>query len=75
MTWGNSPVVLSTDAGGRHFAKEIILSWLVGAGGSNLKLLETATGLPQKLLSSLLAEMVEERIIKLDKVVFKPLAG
>ena len=68
-------MVLSLDIGGKHFAKEVILNWLSGTGGLNLKMLETATGLPQKLLSPLLAEMLEERTIKLDKVVFKPVAG
>jgi len=71
MNWKESPVVLSFDIGGKHFAKGVILSWLVNTGGSNLKLLETATGLPGKLLSSLLAEMMEEKVIRLDKIVFK----
>jgi len=60
------------EQGGKQFAKEVILSWLNNTGGSNLKLLETATGLPQKLLGPLLTELLEERKVKLDKVIFKP---
>jgi hypothetical protein len=29
-----------TELGGKHFAKGVILSWLVNTGGSNFKLLE-----------------------------------
>ncbi|MDO9580844.1 MAG: hypothetical protein Q7J06_09820 [Bacteroidales bacterium] len=75
MKGENSPVVLGSDIGGKQFAKGVILSWLVGTGGSNLKLLETATGLPQKVLSPLLAEMMTEKAVRLDKVVFKPQSG
>ena len=60
-----------TEIGGKRVAKSVILSWLKGCGGSNLKLLETATGLPQELLSPLLAEMMEEKAIHLDRVIFK----
>ncbi len=67
----NSDQVMITEPGGKHFAKGVILSWLVNTGGSNLKLLETATGLPGKLLSPLLAEMMEEKAIRLDRVVFR----
>jgi len=65
-------MVLSSDTGGKHFARDVVLSWLVNTGGSNLKVLETATGLPQKLLSTLLTEMMLEKVVRLDKVVFKP---
>jgi len=72
MDWDSSPVVLSFDIGGKEIAKSIILNWLVNTGGSNLKLLETVTGLPQKLLSPLLAEMIAQRAVRLDGAVFKP---
>lgn len=62
---------MTTDLGGKSFAKGIILGWLVNTGGSNLKLLETATGLPGKLLSPLLAEMMLERTVRLNRVVFR----
>ena len=71
----NSDQDMITELGGKHFAEGVILSWLVNTGGSNLKLLETATGLPGKLLSPLLAEMMEEEAIRLDKVMFKPVGG
>ena len=64
--------MLSYDIGGKAMAKEIILAWLDETGGSTLKLLEMATGVPQKLLSPLLAEMIEEKAIKLDGVIFEP---
>jgi len=72
MGWDSSPAVLSLDIGGKDFAKAAILSWLTNTGGSNLKLLETITGLPQKLLSPLLAEMMAQRAVRLDGAVFKP---
>ena len=72
MTWDDSPTVLSFDIGGKEIAKSIILNWLVNTGGSNLKLLETVTGLPQKLLSSLLADMMLDKAVRLDGAVFKP---
>jgi len=62
---------MDNDCGGRDFAKVAILDWLEYVGGSNLRLLETVTGLPQKLLSVLLAELMEENRVKLDKVIFK----
>jgi len=64
-------MVLSLDIGGKQFAKEVILSWLSETGGLNLKLLETLTGLPQKLISPLLSELMSENIIKLERVIFK----
>jgi hypothetical protein len=64
--------LMRTEVGGKDFAKAIVIGWLIKTGGSNLKLLETVTGLPQKLLSPLLAEMMEQRVVSLDKVVFKP---
>lgn len=64
--------MLVIDRGGKDYAKHVIWHWLSDTGGSNLKLMETATGLPQKLLSSLLAEMMLEKAVRLDKVVFKP---
>lgn len=63
---------LMPELGGKDFAKGIILSWLAKTGGSNLKLLEFVTGLPQKLLSPLLAEMIEQKAVRLDGVVVKP---
>ena len=72
MNWEDSLEILSYDKGGKDFAKGVILSWLVNTGGSNLKLLETATGIPQKLLSPLLADMMLEKAVRLDKIVFKP---
>jgi hypothetical protein len=71
MNWESSPVILSFDIGGKDIAKSVILNWLVNTGGSNLKLLETATGLPQKLLSPLLAEMMAQRTVRLDGAVFR----
>ena len=68
----NEDYLLSFDVGGKAFCKQAILAWLEDVGGSNLKLLETVTGLPQKLLSPLLAELMLEKIVKLDKVIFKP---
>ena len=68
----NEDYLLSYDIGGKCFAKELIFAWLVDNKGSNLKLLETATGLPQKILGSLLAEMIAEKAIKLDRAIFKP---
>ena len=67
----NKDLVMTSELGGRHFAKGVILAWLVHACGSNLKLLETATGIPQKLLSPLLAEMMEEKTVRLDGAIFR----
>ena len=67
----NKDLVMASELGGRHFAKGVILAWLVHACGSNLKLLETATGIPQKLLSPLLAEMMEEKTVWLDGAIFR----
>ena len=66
----NKDLVMTTGLGGKHFAKGVILAWLVNTGGSNFKLLETATGLPGKLLVQLLAEMWEEKTVRLDGTVF-----
>jgi hypothetical protein len=63
--------VMTGELGGRHFARGVILSWLVHSGGSGLKLLETATGIPQKLLSWLLAEMMAEKTVRLDGAIFR----
>jgi len=71
----NKDLVMTGELGGRHFAKGVILAWLVHTGGSNLKLLETATGLPGKVLSSLLAEMMEEKTVRLDGVIFQQDTG
>ena len=59
------------EPGGREFAKQVILNWLNETGGSNAKLLETVTGLPPKILHPLLAELMKEGEIKLDRVIFK----
>ena len=67
----NKDLVMTSEIGGRHFAKGVVLAWLVHVGGSNLKLLETATGLPGKVLSPLLAEMLAERTVRLDGAIFK----
>ena len=67
----NKDLVMTSEIGGRHFAKGVVLAWLVHACGSNLKLLETATGIPQKLLSPLLAEMMEEKTVRLDGAIFR----
>ena len=63
------------EPGGKEFAKRVILSWLNETGGSNAKLLETVTGLPPKILHPLLAELMLEKTIGLDKATFKPLGG
>ena len=67
----NKDLVMTGELGGKHFAKGVILAWLVHVGGSNLKLLETATGLPGKLLDPLLAEMMEEKTVRLDGAIFR----
>ena len=59
------------EPGGREFAKQVILKWCREIGGSNAKLLQTATGLPWQILHPLLAELMEEGEIKLDRVIFK----
>ena len=59
------------EPGGRESAKQVILNWLSETGGSNAKLLQTATGLPWQILHPLLAELMKDKKIKLDKVVFK----
>jgi len=64
-------MMLYLEPGGRDFAKQVILRWLEETGGSNLKVLETATGLPERLVSFLLAELMTEGRVKLDKAVFK----
>ena len=74
MSWLDDEL-MCTEVGGKDFAKAAILSWLTDTGGSNLKLLETITGLPQKLLSPLLAEMMVQRAVRLDGAVFKPARG
>ena len=63
--------MITAEIGGKRVAKGVILSWLKGCGGSNLQTLETATGLPQKLLAPLLAEMMKEKAIHRDRVIFK----
>ena len=67
----NKDLVVTSELGGKPFAKGVVLAWLVHVGGSNLKLLETATGLPSKLLSPLLAEMMEEKTVRLDGAIFR----
>jgi len=59
------------DHGGKDYAKELILRWLRDTGGSNLNLLEAATGLPSKITGPLLVELMEEGKIELDLVIFK----
>jgi len=71
----NKDLVMTGELGGRHFAKGLILAWLVNTGGSNAKLLETATGLPPQLLHPLLAEMMEEKTVRLDGVIFRQDTG
>ena len=63
-------MVLSLDIGGKQFAKELILSWLSETGGLNLKLLETLTGLPQKLISPLLFELMSEDRVEINRAIF-----
>ena len=60
-----------TEVGGKEFAKQVILEWLQETDGSNAKLLETVTGLPWQILHSLLAELMKEGEIELDRVIFK----
>ena len=59
------------EVGGKPYCKQIILQWLRETQGLNAKLLETATGLPWQILHPLLAELMEEGEIKLDRVIFK----
>ena len=68
----NKDLVMTGELGGKHFAKELILAWLVNTGGSNAKLLETVTGLPPKILHPLLAEMMEEKTVRLDGIIKTP---
>ena len=63
--------MLIFDHGGKDYAKELILRWLRDTGGSNLNLVEAATGLPSKITGPLLAELMEEGKIELDMVIFK----
>ncbi len=63
--------MLIIDHGGKEYAKELVLRWLRETGGSNRKLLETATGLPTKITGPLLAELIDEGKVKLDMVIFK----
>jgi len=59
------------EAGGKVYAKSLILKWLGEVSGSNAKVLESALGLPPKILHPLLAELMAEGRVKLDKVIFK----
>jgi len=63
--------MLVIDHGGKDYAKGLILRWLRMTGGSNANLLEVVTGLPPRLLGPLLAELMTEGDIALDKVIFK----
>lgn len=55
------------EPGGKDFAKLMILIWLNNTGGSNLKLLETATGLPVDMLQVLLDKLVTEGNVSYEK--------
>ena len=59
------------EVGGKNFAKQTILTWLGNTGGSNAKLLEIATGFPPKVLRPLLAELIREKKVRLDKLIYK----
>ena len=59
------------EVGGKNFAKQTILAWLGNTGGSNAKLLEIATGFPPKVLRPLLAELIREKKVRLDKLIYK----
>ena len=59
------------EVGGKNFAKQAILAWLGNTGGSNAKLLEIATGFPPKVLRPLLAELIREKKVRLDKLIYK----
>lgn len=52
--------MFSLNMGGKDFAKQFILKWLNDTGGSNLRLLEIATGLPINILKVLLNELLTE---------------
>lgn len=58
---------ISLDVGGRDVAKYLVLKWLRGTTGSNIKLLELATGLPANILEVLLDELITEDSITYEK--------
>ena len=57
----------SSEAGGRDFAKRFIIGWLYKTGGSNIRLLEQAIGLPVNILEVLLNELIAEGKINYEK--------
>ena len=59
--------ILYFEPGGKDFAKEFIVTWLKETGGSNIKFLELATGLPINILTALLNELKEEDNVTYEK--------
>jgi hypothetical protein len=59
------------EPGGKEFAKQVILNCLECTSGSNTKFLQALTGLPPELLHPLLAELMDEGKIRLDRVIFR----
>lgn len=55
------------EPGGKDFAKQLVLKWFGQTGGSNIKLLELATGLPVNILEALLEELNIEGSITYKK--------
>lgn len=60
-------IMFCYEPGGKDFAKQLVLKWLDGTGGLNLKLLEIVTSLPAKILVVLLEELIAEDTIAYEK--------
>jgi len=53
-----------SEHGGKHFAKQLIVSWVKEVGTTDLETICVFTGLPDKLLLPLLCELEEEGAVK-----------
>jgi len=60
-------MVVYIEPGGKDFAKRVILKWLEQTGGSNIKLIERATGLPVNILGVLLKELIADGNVTYEK--------
>jgi len=56
--------MFSEEMGGKHFSKQLIISWTKEVGTTDLETLCVFTGLPNKLLLPLLHELEEEGALK-----------
>lgn len=55
------------EPGGKDFAKRFVLEWLEQTGGSNIKIIESATGIPVTILKALLNELMFEGYVTYEK--------